>query len=184
MEMLEREKSSAIKPICLSMAIFLVSFINVLEAQITFGDKCLGKWEGIMHIYGKGQLRDSVPVQLLVQKTTSPNTWSWKTSYLSKTQPMVKDYTLILKDAATNSYVTDEGDGIILKDYLFQNKLYSVFETQGIFLTASYELIGDQLIFEVSSGKKLEEENKAVTNYSVTNLQRVIFRKIKTPPNQ
>ena len=59
-----------------------------------------------------------------------------------------------------------------------------MFETQGIFLTSSYELIGDQLIFEVSSGKKLEEENKAVTNYSVTSLQRVIFKKSTSQPNQ
>jgi hypothetical protein len=184
MKMLKREKTFAFKPICLSIALFLVSYINVLEAQITFGDKCLGNWEGTMYLYGKGQLRDSVPVQLTVQKTSDPNTWTWKTSYLSTTQPMVKDYKLVLKDAATNSYVTDEGDGIILKDYLFNNKLYNVFETQGIFLTASYELIGDQLIFEVSSGKKLEEDNKAVTNYSVTSLQRVIFRKIKTSHNQ
>jgi hypothetical protein len=52
---------------------------------MTFGDKCLGNWEGTMYIYGKGQLRDSVPVQLTVQKTASPDTWTWKTSYLSKT---------------------------------------------------------------------------------------------------
>jgi hypothetical protein len=51
-------------------------------------------------------------------------------------------------------------------------------------LTSNFELIGDQLIFEVSSGKKLEEENKTVTNYSITSLQRVIFKKIKTSPNQ
>jgi hypothetical protein len=173
-----------LKTVYLSMAFLLITIFQPLKAQMTFGDKCLGNWEGTMYIYGKGQLRDSVPVQLTVQKTASPDTWTWKTSYLSKIQPMVKDYKLVLKDATTNTYVTDEGDGIILKDYLFNNKLYNVFETQGIFLTSSYELIGDQLIFEVSSGKKLEEENKVVTNYSVTSLQRVIFKKSTSQPNQ
>lgn len=170
------------KPISLVAVLLLLSVLNGLEAQVAFGDRCLGFWEGNMYLYNKGQLRDSVAVQLTVQKTNKPNTWSWKTSYLSKTQPMVKDYTLILIDASTNSYSTDEGDGIILKDYLFDNKLYSVFETEGIFLTSSYELIGEQLIFEVSSGKKLES-NKGVTNYSVNNLQRVIFKKIKNKSN-
>lgn len=184
MNMQRIRKPFVFKPFFLTIGFLFASFSGSLYAQLAFGDQCIGNWEGTMYLYNKGQLRDSVPVQLLVQKTTSPNTWSWKTSYLSKTLPMVKDYKLILKDAATNSYLTDEGDGIILKDYLFNNKLYNVFETQGIFLTSSYELIGDQLIFEVSSGKKLEEENKAVTNYSITSLQRVIFRKIKTPPNQ
>jgi hypothetical protein len=173
-----------LKTIYLSIALLVVTSFQPLKAQIAFGDKCIGLWEGTMYLYGKGQLRDSVLVQLSVQKTASPNTWSWKTSYLSKTQPMVKDYKLVLKDATTNTYVTDEGDGIVLKDYLFNNKLYNVFETQGIFLTSSYELIGDQLIFEVSSGKKLEEENKAVTNYSVTSLQRVVFKKSTSQPNQ
>jgi hypothetical protein len=173
-----------LKTVYLSIALLVATIIQPLKAQVAFGDKCIGNWEGIMYLYGKGQLRDSVPVQLSVQKTASLNTWSWKTSYLSKTQPMVKDYQLVLKDAVTNSYETDEGDGVILKDYLFQNKLYNVFETQGIFLTSSYELVGDQLIFEVSSGKKPEEENKGVTNYSVTSLQRVIFRKSSSQPNQ
>jgi hypothetical protein len=184
---MERQKiwiSINLKTVYLSIALLAVTFFQPLKAQVAFGDKCIGNWEGTMYLYGKGQLRDSVPVQLSVQKTASPNIWSWKTSYLSKTQPMVKDYKLVLKDAVTKSYETDEGDGVILKDYLFQNKLYNLFETQGIFLTSSYELIGDQLIFEVSSGKKLEEENKGVTNYSVTSLQRVIFRKSTSQPNQ
>jgi hypothetical protein len=173
-----------LKTVYLSIAFLLMTIFQPLKAQVAFGDKCIGNWEGTMYIYGKGQLRDSVPVQLTVQKTANHDTWKWKTSYLSKTQPMVKDYKLILKDATTNTYVTDEGDGIILKDYLFNNKLYNVFETQGIFLTSSYELIGEQLIFEVSTGKKLEEENKGVTNYSVTSLQRVIFKKSTSQSNQ
>ncbi len=180
---MKRENSAHLilaKPVCVGIALIFAILFLPLKAQVAFGDKCIGNWKGTMYLYGKGQLRDSVPVQLTVQKTAIPNTWSWKTSYLSKTMPAVKDYQLVLKDAATNTYVTDEGDGVILKDYLFQNKLYNVFETQGIFLTSSYELIDDKLIFEVTSGKKLDEENKGVTNYSVTSLQRVIFRKSKS----
>jgi len=76
--------------------------------------------------------------------------------------PAVKDYTLILNDPATNAYSTDEGDGVVLKDYLFDQKLYSVFETQSILLTSSYELMGDQLIFEVTSGKNWWRKIKAL----------------------
>ncbi len=162
--------------------IFLIFFFSCIysniNAQEIFADKCVGKWEGIMHIYAIGQLRDSVSVQLLVQKSTIPNTWIWKTSYLSKTNPMEKDYKLVLKDTATQTYITDEGDGIELRDYCFNNKLYSVFETHEVLLTSSYELQGDQLIFEVTSGKKIDE-NKEVNNYSVINVQRVVFKKVK-----
>jgi hypothetical protein len=43
---------------------------------------------------------------------------------------------------------------------------------------ASLKHQGNQLIFEVSSGKKLDE-NKEVNNYSVLNLQKVIFKRRK-----
>lgn len=164
----------------LSKTIFVLLFsccVLNLPAQEYFANKCIGKWEGMMYIYGKGQLRDSVLVQLDVQKTDQDTIWKWKTSYLSKTMPAVKDYKLILKDKKTQTYATDEGDGIELMDYQFNNKLYSVFETLGVMLTSSYELQGNQLIFEVSSGKKLEDK-KDVTNYSVLNLQRVVFKKV------
>ena len=91
---------------------------------------------------------------------------------------MTKDYVLRLKDAAKNLYVTDEGGGIELTDHLFANKLYSVFETHDIVLTSTYELSGRELIFEVTSGKKQGVPNQEVTNYSVDNLQRVVFKKV------
>lgn len=161
------------------LSLFLISScINTTAiAQENFADKCVGNWEGMMYIYGKGQLRDSVLVQLNVQKTTVPGTWTWKTKYLSKTNPMEKDYKLVLKDAASQTYITDEGDGIALNDYCFNNKLYSVFETQEVMLTSTYELQGNQLVFEVTSGKKIEGE-KEMTSYSVMNLQRVVFKKM------
>ncbi|MGA0556682.1 hypothetical protein ACO2Q8_08530 [Larkinella sp. VNQ87] len=148
-----------------------------LRAQTSFGDACVGSWKGVMHIYNKGVLKDSVPVRLTVTPTNQPQTWTWKTEYLSPKTPVVKDYILRLKDAAKQEYVTDEGNGIMLLDYLFVNKLYSVFETQGIVLTSTYELIGDTLIFEVTSGKQQTETGPAVTTYSVDNLQRVVFKK-------
>jgi hypothetical protein len=56
--------------------------------------------------------------------------------------------------------------------------LYSNFETEGIFLTSSYELVDKRLIFEVTSGKKLNEaEESGVTNFSVDFVQRVVFEK-------
>ena len=155
---------------------FLSSYCMNLYAQELFADKCEGQWKGIMYIYGKGQIRDSVPVELIVQKTSLPRTWVWKTVYLSNKNPMEKNYKLVLKDTASQTYLIDEGDGIELWSYYFNNKLYSVFETHDVMLTSSYELQGDELIFEVASGKKIEDR-KEVTNYSVLSLQRVVFKR-------
>jgi hypothetical protein len=164
------------KIVSTAVCIFLSSIYTNLNAQEYFADKCIGKWGGMMYIYGKGKIKDSVQVELVVQKASVPGTWVWKTNYLSKTYPMEKNYTLVLKDTVAQTYITDEGDGVELWNYYFNNKLYSVFETHDVMLTSTYELQGDQLIFEVASGKKIENR-KEVTNYSVLNLQRVVFKK-------
>lgn len=158
--------------------LLLLSLIFSVQAQAqkSFPEQCLGEWEGMMYIYSNGSLVDSVATSFSAARTEEPNTFTWVTSYHSPTQPMVKDYKLKLLDAEKKLYAVDEGGGIALHSYLFNNKLYSVFETQGILLTSSYELIGDNLIFEVTSGTNLEP-GKSVMNYSVKNLQRVVFRK-------
>jgi 5'(3')-deoxyribonucleotidase len=148
-----------------------------LNAQTSFPEKCLGIWTGTMNIYNRGLLVDSVTIKLNVTRTNAPDTFVWKTEYLSEKFPMVKDYKLVISDAGKGVFITDEGDGIILMDYLFENKLYSVFETQGILLTSTYEWLGNQIIFEVTSGKELQT-TLGVKSYSVLNLQKAVLRKM------
>ena len=107
------------KLIFTSTYIFLSSICMNLYAQEYFADKCEGKWKGTMYIYGKGQIRDSVPVELTVQKTSLPLTWVWKTNYLSNKNPIEKNYKLVLKDTASQTYLIDEGEGVELWSYYF-----------------------------------------------------------------
>jgi hypothetical protein len=155
--------------------LFLIS-MNTVHAQ-AFPDRCLGTWKGTMHIFSRGSLKDSVKVILTIAKGSKPNEWIWKTEYLSEKLPMTKDYIVRLKDSEKNIYVTDEQNGIELIDYLFENKLYSNFETEGLFLTSSYELRGRELIFEVTSGNKISTLAQSVLNFSIDHLQRVVFKK-------
>ena len=153
---------------------FLAMFFNS-NAQARFPESCVGNWEGKMFIYGQGMLRDSVDVALTVE-VISDSTWKWKTEYFSTKYPVVKDYKL--RYVEKNIYAMDEGDGIELLTYHFHNKLLSSFETEGIYLTVNYELINDNLVFEVTSGKKIPATN-SVINYSIDNLQKVIFHRKK-----
>lgn len=112
------------------ISIFFITTLTVTTIQAqTFPDKCIGTWHGTMHMYSRGVLKDSVNVIMTIARTGQPNEWSWKTEYRSEKFPMTKDYVLRLKDAEKNIYVTDEKNGIELMDYLFNNKLYSLFET-------------------------------------------------------
>lgn len=145
----------------------------------SFPEQCVGKWEGTMYIYAYGKLRDSVQVEFNVQVLDS-NSWTWKTDYRSEKLPVTKDYILRTDSKDVNTFLLDEGDGVMLTNYIVGNKLYSNFETEGILLTSSYEFVGKQLIFEVTSGKKQNEaEESGVTNYSVDFVQRVVFQKVK-----
>lgn len=156
------------------LLLIVAGFCRQTEGQTLFPEKCLGTWRGMMHIYQFGQTRDSVPVVLTV-KPNGPDSWSWKTEYRSAKMPMTKDYSIRVKDREKKVFITDEGDGVELTDYQTGDKLYSVFETSGILLTSSYELRGESLIFEVTSGKKEDAQNKEVMSYSTGNVQRVVF---------
>jgi hypothetical protein len=158
--------------LCLGL---IFATFQVVMAQ-SFPDRLAGTWSGVMFMYKDGKIRDSVQVRFTVKPGSVPDTWSWKTEYLSEKMPMTKDYTLKLQDAAARVYAVDEGDGVVLYDYLFGDKLYGIFETQEVMLTSSYELRGAELIFEVTSGRKTAGSN-SVTNYAVQHLQRAVLRR-------
>jgi len=143
-----------------------------------FPERCLGTWEGTMYIYKFNTVVDSVKVKFTAARTDTEGTYTWKTEYLSPTRPMVKDYKLVVDNLNEGKYILDEGDGVELIEYNVDNKLYSLFEVQDIYLTSTTELVGDKLIFEVTSGKRVEEK-KGITNYSYTNVQRVILSRIE-----
>ncbi len=157
----------------------VMSICTLIRGQASFPDRCVGNWTGTMYIYRQGALQDSVAVVLTVARHADAGAWTWKTEYLSKTLPMTKDYVLRVRDEKKGIFVTDEGGGIELTDYLIGNKLYSAFETHDVLLTSTYELTNDRLIFEVSSGKKppVVTPVPEVINYPVNNLQRVVFRR-------
>lgn len=163
------------------IALFLLLFVytNSVSAQSTFVENCIGTWTGTLQLYKNGQNTGSVEIELSIAKTDSPNIWIWRTQYFSEKYPMTKDYKLKLIDPQKQMYITDEGDGIILNDYLFGNKLYSMFETENIYLTSTYELLNDNLVFEVTSGEKIETTNKEVRNYSVIHLQKSVLSRKK-----
>ncbi len=149
--------------------------LNSITAQHSFPDQCIGIWEGQMQIYANGHLKDSIPVKLTVEPTTKDSVFIWRTSYLSETHPMVKDYTMIV--VSDTLLYLDEGNDVILKQYVFGDKLFSHFTVNDIFLTSSYTLNGDQLYFEITSATLIQAANSEVQSYQVNYLQKVLFKR-------
>jgi hypothetical protein len=146
------------------------------QPRQAFPDRCAGVWSGTMQIFRQGVVVDSVPL-LLTIAPEKPGVWLWKTAYLSEKQPLVKDYRLLEQDAEKGGYLTDEGDGLLLHDYVCGNKMYSLFETGGLMLTATYELLGEALIFEVTAGKKVAAAAAEVGNFQLLSVQRAVLRR-------
>jgi len=147
-----------------------------VSAQIAFPDRCQGIWEGTMYIYSKGQLRDSVPVRRTIQRIDSVS-WTWRTAYLSAKMPATKDYILRLGDPTTQEFIVDEGEGVVIPMYLTDNRLYSIFETSGIVLTASEELTPEGLYFEVVSARRSGKTDAPLAPYQIGSVQKVLLKK-------
>lgn len=149
-----------------------------VKIDLLFPEKCLGLWEGEMEIYNLGILRHKVKVRFTAAKTKTPNIYIWKTEYLSKKTPGVKDYKLIVDDAKSGRYILDEGNGIKLIQYAVDNKMRCLFEVNNMYFTSITEILDNKLIFEVTSGEKIQEI-KGIKNFSFTNVQRMILNKIQ-----
>lgn len=165
--------------------IFLILFFSSqffltsnADGQEYFPDRITGKWEGYLQIWSNGSKKDSVRVVLTVA-SKSNLTWQWKMEYFSEKFPIVKDYLIRVKDKEKQVLITDEGGGVELEDYVFGNKMFSLFETQELWLTSTQELKDEKLIFEVTAGKKSRKLEKEVTNYAVTSMQRAVLTRTK-----
>lgn len=162
------------------MKAYVISVLFILFSSLNSTAQILkewhGEWNGVMQIYKNGKKVDTVEVNLTI-KPINDSLLTWKTEYRSARQPMTKDYTMKSRDVSNGVYVTDEGEGVLLDTYLIDKILFNVFEVEGIMLTATYRLLGDEMIFEVTSGKKSNSVAGGVTNYSVNHLQQVRFKR-------
>ncbi len=136
-----------------------------------------GRWSGVMKIYKANKVMDTVSVELTIRTIVKDSVWQWKTEYLSTKMPVIKDYLLKVQDRTKGIYITDEQDGTELLNFLIGNKMYCQFEIPNMLLTSSYEWRGNEIIFEITAGKKTTEK-KEIINYTVNTLQTVTLKKI------
>lgn len=145
------------------------------HSQIKINDY-VGMWQGKMSIYAAGNLIDTSVTVTFEIGQINDSLWQWKKTYdSSKYSQVVKDYKL--QYIAHNEYVIDEGDGILLNSYLFENSLISNFRIKKSFFTSLYMFNDNSIVFEVSSGKKIKK-NKGINSYSTDIIQRIHFIKM------
>ena len=156
------------------VTVMIIPALIFAQGQLTFPEKCLGEWQGVMQLYKHGIMNDSVKVKLSVTNDSLPGIYHWKTEYISEKYPITKDYYLIENDTLGHSYLLDENNDIVLKEAVHGDKMYSTFEVNGAILSSSYELRENELIFEVYFSKRLDTTANVI-NFSVDNVQRVVL---------
>ncbi|MBX2939761.1 MAG: hypothetical protein KF880_06765 [Ferruginibacter sp.] len=138
-------------------------------------ERCAGIWVGDMYIYTEGNIKQSIPVEFTVEALTD-STWRWRTEYLSKQTPMLKDYVLRRENHVQHLYRIDEGNGVELPAIVAGNRLYSVFRMDKLILTSIYTLRNNELEFEVTVSKE-QSAISEITSYALITVQRMNLKK-------
>ena len=136
------------------LALLLTAGSFTAPAQ-SFPQSWQGYWRGTLRIHTAKGVAQAVPMAVDIAPTADSLRWRFALIYGEDTAKGRRAYDLIIVDRATGRYVTDENNGILLDDYYLDGRLLSQFTVQGSRLLSSFERRGDELIFEIISGKDM-----------------------------
>lgn len=130
----------------------LIVLVSTASAQ-SFPQSWQGTWRGTLQIHNAKGVAQTVPMAVEIAPTADSLRWRFALIYGEDTAKGRRAYDLLIVDRAKGHYVTDENNGILLDDYFLDGRLLSQFTVQGTRLVSSFERRGDELIFEIISGK-------------------------------
>lgn len=148
---------------------------SILPAQDMFNpDDWCGNWKGTLEIISGGKT-SSVPMELNIAKTESAGKYSWIIVYGEGESRQERKYELLERDGSSGLFDLDEKNGIILEMLYSSGRFYSVFDVEGMLISAVYRLYGGNILFEIISAdlKKpygnytTEEDSLRVNSYHI-----------------
>lgn len=160
---------------CIMVSLMGVSYVN---AQSNAMDKYVGEWSGYMVIAQGNTPMDTVPAAMSIAEVVKDSIWTWNTSY-SGAYSVEKNYRLI-KSNRPHEFILDEGDGITLMVYLTDQKLVSMFHYEDTHMYTAYELVSDELRFEIyiTAYSKKRTVNGEIADYPLLSTQKSFFTRI------
>ncbi len=144
-----------------------------------------GHWRGTLSWYS-GNTIQQVNMQLIIAPTDTATAWNWQLVY-GDTIKDNRPYLLIEKDSATNHWVIDEKNGIVLDQYYMGDRLSGVFTFQNTTILNTYWIEEERMHIEfyaiaakpVAVTGKGSEESPAVSSYKVNSFQKAMLTRIK-----
>lgn len=135
------------------LATLLLTLGCFTAAAQSFPQSWQGYWRGTLQIHTAKGVAQTVPMAVEIAPTADSLRWRFALIYGEDTAKGRRAYDLLILDRAAGRYLTDENNGILLDDYYLDGRLLSQFTVQGTRLISSFERRGDELIFEIISGK-------------------------------
>jgi hypothetical protein len=169
------------------LCLVIVSTLGYSQNETTiFPAEFLGIWKGKLLIYKGENVTNTIEMSVEHLPTDTAGVYIWSIIYGTEDTGK-RPYYLRTVDATKGHYQIDEKNGIVLDSYFVGGKLVSHFLVQGNRLTTSYELVGEEMIFEVIVTKEekptitgdIGPEIPPVTSYLVSGYQKAILKKVK-----
>lgn len=125
---------------------------GVASAQ-SFPQSWQGTWRGTLRIHNANGVAQTVPMAVEIAPTADSLRYTFALIYGEDTAKGRRPYELVVANRAKGHFVLDEKNSIKIDAYFMAGRLLSEFTVQGTRLISSYERRGDELIFEIISGK-------------------------------
>ncbi|MBL8729289.1 MAG: hypothetical protein JNM25_12705 [Planctomycetes bacterium] len=93
-----------------------------------------GTWRGTLEVCNADGALPGASVEHVIEPTEDPARWRWVTTYDGAAGRVVKDYTLLVRDALRGAYAIDERDGVVLEARWLGDALHTWFEVGGSLL--------------------------------------------------
>lgn len=135
------------------LLLVLCAIVSFSASAQTFPQTWQGTWRGTLRIHTAKGIAQTVPMAVEIAPTADSLRWRFALMYGEDTVKGRRAYELVVLNRATGHYQFDEKNSIRLDAYLMTGRLLSAFTVQGTRLISTYERRGDELIFEIISGK-------------------------------
>lgn len=119
----------------------------------SFPDSWAGEWAGELQIFNNKGMSQSLPMQLLIHPIEDSSDYHFTIIYGLDIEKGTRSYILKTIDASKGHYAIDEQNSIVIDAYLLGEKLVQRFEVMGNLLETFIEKEGDNLVWEIFSGK-------------------------------
>lgn len=121
--------------------------------NVSFPQDWTGRWQGDLMIYSGLGLQDQLKMELIIEPIAGSENYTFVIVYDTGADLSRREYELIVVDQEQGLYIVDEKNTIMIESYFMGGKWFQRFEVAGNMLICTIEQQGENLVWEITSGK-------------------------------